>query len=93
MHEGTAVEVEFEVPESNRGQKEMCRNLEAFFVGAMKRKAVEVSERKLTPEREGANSSKPRPWRSRISLQRKLSRACHSTCSPRLNRPWECDGS
>ena len=50
MHDNTAVEVEFDIPESVRGRKGMCQNLEAFFVGAMKRKAVEVCERKLTSE-------------------------------------------
>ena len=59
MHEDTAVEVEIEVPDSLRGRKGMCQNLSAFFVGAMKRKAVEVSERKLTPsEREQFKQAK-----------------------------------
>ncbi|CAE7701788.1 RE1 [Symbiodinium sp. CCMP2592] len=50
MHSDTAVEVEVEVPQSNRGLKQMCQNFEGFFVGALKRKAVEVCERKLSPE-------------------------------------------
>ncbi|CAE7277358.1 RE1 [Symbiodinium sp. KB8] len=50
MHDNTAVEVEFDIPETVRGRKGMCQNLEAFFVGAMKRKAVEVCEPKLTSE-------------------------------------------
>ena len=50
MHEDSAVQVELDIPESTRGRQQMCRNLEGFFVGALKRKTVEVSERKLTPE-------------------------------------------
>eukprot|EP00439_Symbiodinium_sp_Y106_P052536 s5801_g7.t1 len=32
-----------------RGRQQRCKNLEGFFVGALKRKAVEISERRLTP--------------------------------------------
>ena len=59
MPEDTAVEVEIEVPDSLQGRKGMCQNLSGYFVGAMKRKAVEVSERKLTPsEREQFKQAK-----------------------------------
>ncbi|CAE7638720.1 unnamed protein product, partial [Symbiodinium sp. CCMP2456] len=44
-----AVEVEVGMPESQRGVLRMARNFEGYFVGQMKRKAVEVSERRLPP--------------------------------------------
>ena len=50
MQDNAAVQVELDIPDSARGRQQMCRNLECFFVGALKRKAVEVSERRLTPE-------------------------------------------
>ena len=54
-----AVAVELELPESNRGLEKFLRNSESFFVGAMKRKAVEVCERRLTPsEKEEFRSAK-----------------------------------
>ena len=59
MQDNGAVEVEFDLPDSRRGQKAMFQNLEAFFVGAMKRKAVEISERKLNDdEREQFRAAK-----------------------------------
>ncbi|OLQ00874.1 Copia protein [Symbiodinium microadriaticum] len=45
-----AVEVEVAIPETQRGILRMTRNFEGYFVGQMKRKAVEVSERRLSPE-------------------------------------------
>ncbi|CAE7525545.1 RE1 [Symbiodinium sp. CCMP2592] len=48
--EDAAVEVAVEVPESRRGLEGMSRDMQSFFVGALKRKAVEVSERRLSPE-------------------------------------------
>ena len=44
-----AVEVEVPIPETRRGILQMSRNLSGYFVGQMKRKAVEVSERRLSP--------------------------------------------
>ncbi|CAE7292450.1 RE1 [Symbiodinium sp. KB8] len=44
-----AVEVEVPIPETRRGILQMSRNFEGYFVGQMKRKAVEVSERRLSP--------------------------------------------
>ena len=49
-HGDHAVSIEVEVPDSIRGRRSMCQGLQTFFVGAMKRKAVEVCERKLSPE-------------------------------------------
>ena len=46
---GAAVEVEVAVPESRRGLDSMTRDMQSYFVGALKRKAVEVSERRLSP--------------------------------------------
>jgi hypothetical protein len=45
-----AVEVEISMPETNRAWKQFSENLEGYFVGALKRRAVEVSERNLSPE-------------------------------------------
>ena len=45
-----AVEVAIDVPDSKRGMETLTRETRSFFVGALKRKAVEVSERRLTPE-------------------------------------------
>ena len=57
--EMAAVAVELEIPESNRGLEKFLGNSESYFVGAMKRKAVEVCERKLTPaEKEEFRSAK-----------------------------------
>ena len=56
IHEDTAVEIEVEVPDSARGRKQMCQNFEGFFIGAMKRKAVEVSEKRLLPADKGSVS-------------------------------------
>ena len=50
MQDSAAVQMELEVPDTVRGRQQMCRNLEGFFVGALKRKAVEVNERRLTNE-------------------------------------------
>ena len=45
-----AVEVEIPPPESRRGQEHMLKNMQGFFVSALKRRAVEVCERKLSEE-------------------------------------------
>ncbi|CAE7649118.1 RE1 [Symbiodinium sp. CCMP2592] len=45
-----AVAVEVDLPHNTRGLEKTLHNLPAFFVGAMKRRAVEVCERKLTEE-------------------------------------------
>ena len=45
-----AVEIEVTLPESRQGLESASRNLEAFFTGALKRRAVEVSEKRLSPE-------------------------------------------
>ena len=46
--EAAAVEIEIPLPESRRGVKKMCEDLESFFVGALKRRAVEIHEKHLT---------------------------------------------
>ena len=59
MQDNAAVALELELPDTTRGKQQMCKNLEGFFVGALKRKAVEVSERRLTPsEREQFKEAK-----------------------------------
>ena len=45
-----AVEIEISLPESRNGLEHAANNLEAYFTGAMKRRAVEVSEKRLSPE-------------------------------------------
>ncbi|CAE7511973.1 unnamed protein product, partial [Symbiodinium pilosum] len=45
-----AIEVEIPLPESRQGLEQATRNLEAYFTGALKRRAVEVSEKRLSPE-------------------------------------------
>ena len=51
--------MEVDLPETRRGALRMARNFEGFFVGQMKRKAVEVSERRLSPqEREEFRAAK-----------------------------------
>ena len=45
-----AVEVSIPLPESHRGMELASRDLHSYFVGAFKRKAVEVSERRLSAE-------------------------------------------
>ena len=48
--ESAAVEIEIPMPESKRGIQKAIQNLESYFVGAFKRRAVEVNEKRLTPE-------------------------------------------
>ena len=45
-----AVEVELLMPETKRGQKQLLTNMEEFFAVNLKKRAVEVCERKLNPE-------------------------------------------
>ena len=45
-----AVEVELSFPDTQRGRERVWRDLEGYFVGQLKRRAVEVSERRLSPE-------------------------------------------
>lgn len=47
--EGRSVEIEIPMPESRRGVKSMVQDLEGYFVNVMRRQAVEVSEKRLTP--------------------------------------------
>ena len=49
-----AVEVEFAFPEGKRGRDRALQDLGAFFVGSMRRRAVELSERRLSPEEKQA---------------------------------------
>ena len=45
--ESAAIEVAIDMPESKRSMEAAARDLSGFFVSALKRKAVEVSERRL----------------------------------------------
>ena len=42
-----AVEIAFDVPETNRGKKFMCEHFESFMVSQLRRRAVEVSEKHM----------------------------------------------
>ncbi|OLQ15715.1 Ankyrin-2 [Symbiodinium microadriaticum] len=52
--QAAAVEVEFAFPEGKRGRDRALQDLGAFFVGSMRRRAVELSERRLSPEEKQA---------------------------------------
>ncbi|OLP88362.1 Copia protein [Symbiodinium microadriaticum] len=57
--EGAAVSVEIELPTNPRGLQRTLQHLPTYFVGAMKRRAVEVCERKLTePQKEEFRNAK-----------------------------------
>ena len=45
-----AIEVEIALPDSHRQMKKAVDNLEAYFTGALKRRAVKVNERRLSEE-------------------------------------------
>ncbi|CAE6958741.1 RE1 [Symbiodinium sp. CCMP2592] len=45
-----AVEVSLPLPESSRGWAKATANLQSYFVGALKRRTVEVSEKRLNPQ-------------------------------------------
>ena len=45
-----AVEVSLDLPESNRSWNRATQNLQGYFIGALKRRAVEVSEKRLSPQ-------------------------------------------
>lgn len=45
-----AIEVAIDMPSTNRGWKDMTRDMFGYFVGAMKRRAAEVSEKRLDEE-------------------------------------------
>ncbi|CAE7515030.1 RE1 [Symbiodinium sp. CCMP2456] len=47
---GAAVEIAIAFPETQRGSAKAFRDLGAYMVGSMKRRAVELSERRMTPE-------------------------------------------
>ncbi|CAE7272397.1 RE1, partial [Symbiodinium sp. CCMP2456] len=49
-NETAAVAIELEMPNSNKGWDRFFNNPQAYFVGALKRRAVEVSEKRLSPE-------------------------------------------
>ena len=48
--ESAAVSIELEMPESHRQWKVAMNDIEGFFVGALRRQAIKVSEKRLTPE-------------------------------------------
>ena len=47
--ETAAVELSVDMPTSQRGWKQATDNLAGYFVGALKRRAVELSERRMSP--------------------------------------------
>lgn len=48
--DGSMVEIEIPLPETNRGRKALVEDMASYFVGALKRRAVEVSEKRLNPD-------------------------------------------
>ena len=48
--EGASVEMAIDLPSSKRGIQHFVENMEGFFLGAFKRRAVEVNEKRLTPK-------------------------------------------
>ena len=48
--EGNAIEIVIPMPETRKGRQTAIRDLEAYFLGMMKRRAVEVVESRLSPE-------------------------------------------
>ena len=48
--QANAIEVEVTLPETKRSWKQFETDTEAYFIGALKRRAVEVNERRLSPE-------------------------------------------
>ena len=46
----SAVEIGIDLPASQRGRDKALRDLGTYFVGSLKRRAVELSERKMSPE-------------------------------------------
>ncbi|CAE7480558.1 RE1 [Symbiodinium sp. CCMP2592] len=68
--EQQAVEIEIPLPESRRGQEHMCKNMQGFFVSALKRRAIEVCERKLSEgDREKFREAKNAEVRNFISAK------------------------
>eukprot|EP00439_Symbiodinium_sp_Y106_P034056 s2629_g4.t1 len=49
-----AVEVEISFPQSQRGRQRALRDLSGYFVGSLRRRAVELSERRMTTEEKEA---------------------------------------
>ena len=49
-----AVEVEISFPQSQRGRQRALRDLSGYFVGSLRRRAVELSERRMTAEEKEA---------------------------------------
>ena len=45
-----SIEISLPMPESQRGRKQMTQDFEAFVVGSLKRRAIEINEKRLTPD-------------------------------------------
>ncbi|OLP96571.1 Copia protein [Symbiodinium microadriaticum] len=68
--EAAAVAIEVEMPQSNRGWDKFLSNPQSYFVGALRRRAVEVSEKRLSPEdREKFREAKNKEVRNFIAAQ------------------------
>eukprot|EP00435_Cladocopium_sp_Y103_P017346 s510_g4.t1 len=48
--EGASVEIAIDLPTSKRGIQNFVDNFELFFIGALKRRAIEVNEKRLSPK-------------------------------------------
>ena len=68
--EDAAVEVEIPLPDSQRGRQLMLRDLPTFFTGALKRQAIEVSEKRMTEsERQAFKEAKAVEVKNFIAAQ------------------------
>ena len=45
-----AVEVSIDMPVTKRGKQQLEHDMQGYFIGALKRRAVEVSENEWTPK-------------------------------------------
>ena len=50
QHSQSCVEIDIELPRHDRGWKKLFKNSQSFFISALKRKSIEVSERRLSQE-------------------------------------------
>lgn len=80
-----AVEIEVELPTQQRGWKKFFKNSQAFFISALKRRSIEVSERRMPAEEHEQFSGAKQ-------LQLKHYKLFQHTCAQIARRHCECDG-
>lgn len=50
MQDHVSVEIAIDMPTTKRGMQHTVDNLESYFLNHLKRRAVEVSEKRMTPD-------------------------------------------